>query len=132
MIPLHVVFYLGDAPKIQGLFQKFCITDPIHLKKNQQMDIKTKKLYSPGYNLLFNIIVIPTEAVFVLIDEFVDACGIPHQVLFFEKIVVGPKVITHYAPPEQFFAVFPENTDFLKKLFDMEIFRIKFVIKGLY
>ncbi len=42
------------------------------------MDLKSKNLYSPGYKLLFDIIAIPNEAFFIPIDEFVDACGIPH------------------------------------------------------
>ncbi len=51
-----------------------------------QMDLKPKKLYSPRYNLLFNIIAIPSEAFFVSIKEFVDAHSIPCWVLLFEKI----------------------------------------------
>ncbi len=36
---------------------------------------------------------------------------------------------SHWAPPEQFFTISPENIDFPKKLFSMKIFSIKFVIK---
>ncbi len=44
-----------------------------------------------------------------------------------------PKVITRWmAPLEQFFAISPENTDFLKKLFNPKIISIKFVIKKGY
>ncbi len=41
----------------------------------------------------------------------------------------GPKVITHWAPPEHFFAVSAEKTDLPKKLFNVKIFSIKFVLK---
>ncbi len=34
-----------------------------------------------------------------------------------------------WAPPEQFFAFSPKNTDFLKKMFNMKTFIIKFVIR---
>ncbi len=50
------------------------------------MDLKRKKLYFLGYNLLFNIITIPRKAFFIVIDEFVDASGVPHRVLLFKKI----------------------------------------------
>ncbi len=46
---------------------------------------------------------------------------------------VGQKLLPlgshNWVPPEQFFAVSSKNTDFLKKLFNMEIFSIIFVIK---
>ncbi len=42
------------------------------------MDLRPKKFYSPGYNLIFDIITIPSETSFILIDEFVDACNIPY------------------------------------------------------
>ncbi len=50
------------------------------------------------------------------------------------NIQVGPKVIVHldshnWVPPEQFFAVSWENTDFLKKLLYLKIFSIRFLIK---
>ncbi len=46
----------------------------------------------------------------------------------------GPKVITHWASAElQSFAVSSENTDFSKKLFNMKIFSIKFMMwKGIF
>ncbi len=50
------------------------------------MDLKPKTLYSSGYDLLFDIIAIPSEAFFVSINEFADACGIPHQVLRFDGL----------------------------------------------
>ncbi len=34
-----------------------------------------------------------------------------------------------WAPPEQFFAVFSENIDFIKKKINTKIFSIKFAIK---
>ncbi len=42
---------------------------------------------------------------------------LPQSQYFLEIINIqdGPKVITHWATSEQFFAVFPENTDFTKK-----------------
>ncbi len=43
---------------------------------------QTKKLFSPGYNLLFDIITVPSKAVSVSSDEFIDAYGIPQQILF--------------------------------------------------
>ncbi len=58
----------------------FCIVDPFSAE-NQQLNLKSIKLYSPGYNLLFNIIAIPSDAFFILMNEFVDACNIPQQVL---------------------------------------------------
>ncbi len=47
------------------------------------MDFKPKKLYSQGYNQLFDISALHSETFFVLIDEFVVACGIPCQVLLY-------------------------------------------------
>ncbi len=67
------------------ILQKLCIADPF-TAKNQQMDLKPKKLYSTGYNLLFDIITIPSEAFFIWINEFADACGIPHPVLVFNSL----------------------------------------------
>ncbi len=52
------------------------------------MDLKPKKLYSPGSNLLFDIITTPLQAFFVLSDEFLDAYGIPHQVLLFDDLLL--------------------------------------------
>ncbi len=45
-----------------------------------------------------------------------------------QKLVhlVSPK----WVPPKQFFAVSSDNTDFPKKLFNMKIFSIKFVMKN--
>ncbi len=54
------------------------------LQKVNIIDLKQKKC-SPGHNLLFDLIVIPSEAFFIFIDEFLDVSGVPHQVLF-EKI----------------------------------------------
>ncbi len=71
--------------KLRGVLQKFCIADPFSTK-NQQMDFKPKKLYSPGFNLLFNIVAIPSNAFFILIDEFVHACGILCWVLLFNSL----------------------------------------------
>ncbi len=53
------------------------------------------------------------------------------EFIFFRSqgTLVGQKLFTHWAPPEQFFAVSPENTDSPKKLFNMKTFSIKFVIK---
>ncbi len=42
-----------------------------------------------SYNLLFDIIIIPSEAFFISIDEFVDACGITIPGLFFSKKLVA-------------------------------------------
>ncbi len=64
-------------------FKSFALL--IHSGKNQQMDLKSKKLYSPGYNLRFDITAIPIETFFISIDEFVDACGIPLQFLLFDS-----------------------------------------------
>ncbi len=50
------------------------------------MELKAKQLHSPGYSLLFDIIAIPNEAFFISIDEFVDLCGIPCQVFFFNDL----------------------------------------------
>ncbi len=71
--------------QVRGILQQFCTTDPFYTK-NQQMDLKWKKLYSPGYNLLFDIISIPSEVFFISINEVVDACGIPSRVLLLKKI----------------------------------------------
>ncbi len=57
--------------------QKDLISSDPFSAKNQQKDLKPQKFYSPGYNLLFEIIAIPSEAFFVSINEYVDACGIP-------------------------------------------------------
>ncbi len=48
----------GNLP--QRTLQKFCTADLVSTK-NQQMDLKPKKFYSP-YNLLFNITAILSEA----------------------------------------------------------------------
>ncbi len=50
------------------------------------LSLKPKKLYSPHYNLLFDIIAILSEAFCVLSDEFVDACNIPCWVLLFNSL----------------------------------------------
>ncbi len=50
---------LWENIQVWGVLQKFCIADPFSTK-NQQMDVELKKLYSPSYNLLFNIIAIPS------------------------------------------------------------------------
>ncbi len=51
----------------------------------------------------------------------------------FKDTLVGRKLLhielPQWAPPEQFFAVFPENTDLTKNLLNMKICSIKFVIK---
>ncbi len=57
------------------------IADPFSTK-NQQMDLKPKRLYSPRHNLLVGIITVSGEAFFISADEFVDARGIPYRVLF--------------------------------------------------
>ncbi len=86
--------YLCDVSfkKVLWIFQhtrrvlrEFCITDQFSIK-NQQMDLKPKKLYSLGYNLLFNVIAIPNVAFFISIAEFVDACGIPQLILLFNGV----------------------------------------------
>ncbi len=53
--------------KLRGVLQKFCVAEPF-FAKNQQMNLKPKtkkKLYSRGYNLLLNIITIPSDTFFV-------------------------------------------------------------------
>ncbi len=50
------------------------------------MNLRPKKFYSSGYKLIFNIIALHRETFFVFIDEFVDACGIPHRVLLFDSL----------------------------------------------
>ncbi len=70
---------------VPGVLQKFCIAD-LFSAKNEQMGLKPKKLHSPGYNLLFDIIAIPSQQFFVPIDEFVNAYSIPHQVLLFNSL----------------------------------------------
>ncbi len=52
-----------NCNKIRGVPQKFCVADPFYTK-NQQMYLALKKLNSPGYNLLFEIITIPSEEFF--------------------------------------------------------------------
>ncbi len=71
---------------IRGVLQKFCVADPPSSTKNQQMDHQLKTLYSPGYNLLFDIIVIPRETFIISTDEFVDVCGIKCWVLLFNSL----------------------------------------------
>ncbi len=72
---------------IQGILQKFCITDPFSTKNRQiDLDVRSKNFFSPGYNLLFDIISIPNEVFFLLIDEFVDACNILSHVLHFDSL----------------------------------------------
>ncbi len=66
----------------RGILQKFCVADPF-ATKNHQIDLKPKKLYSPGYNQLSNIITKPSKAFFILINKFVDACSIPCRVFLF-------------------------------------------------
>ncbi len=72
---------------IQGVLQNFCITDPF-FPKNQQMDFKPKELHSQDCNLLFDTTVIPREAFFVSITEFVGACGIPYWVLLSNSLLL--------------------------------------------
>ncbi len=49
------------------------------------------KNYSPGYDLLFDIITIPSEAFFVSINEFVDAHSIPRHILLFNSLCAGSR-----------------------------------------
>ncbi len=53
------------------------------------MDLKPKKLCFPSYNLLTDITALPSEAIFILIDEFVDACDIPYWVLLLNGLPLG-------------------------------------------
>ncbi len=53
------------------------------LQKINKWTLNQKNFKSPDYNILFNMIAIFSEAFFVSISEFVDACGIPGQVLLF-------------------------------------------------
>ncbi len=65
---------------------------------------QTKKLYSPVYNLIFNIITIPNEAIFVSSDEFVDTSSITHQSFFSKKLVTVFSDFHHHET-----AVLPRN-----------------------
>ncbi len=55
------------------------------------------------------------------------------SLFYVEHEWVGQKLLLlcfpNWVPPEQFFAVFSEKTDFLKKLLNLKLFSIKFVIK---
>ncbi len=51
-------------------------------KKSTNGPQTKKKLYSPGYNLLFDIITLPSTAFLIRINGFVDVCSIPYRVLF--------------------------------------------------
>ncbi len=61
----------------EGFFKSFASLIHPPQKFNKWTSNK-KKTYSPDYNLLFDIIIIPSETIFVSIDEFVDTCGMPH------------------------------------------------------
>ncbi len=68
---------------VRGVLQKFGIADPFSAK-NQQMDFKLKKLYSP-------------DAFFIWIEEFVDACYIPHRVPLFKGLLLqGSSLVLVY------------------------------------
>ncbi len=70
----------------EGYFKSFASLIRSSQKINK-VDLKLKKLYFPGYNRpTFWHIDIPSEAFFVSIDESVDACGIPYQVLLFDGL----------------------------------------------
>ncbi len=73
--------------QLRGVLQKFCVANPFSAK-NQRMDLKPKKLYSPGFNLLFDIIAVSSEAFFISIDEFVHACSIPHELHLFDGLLL--------------------------------------------
>ncbi len=45
---------------VGGVLQKFCIVDPFSAKKTTNRP-QTKKIYSLGYSLLFDIITIPSS-----------------------------------------------------------------------
>ncbi len=77
----------NHSHKIWGVIQKFCIADLFSVK-NQQMGLKPKKLYSPGYNLLFDLITISSQAFFVSINEFVDASPIPCWAILFNGLLL--------------------------------------------
>ncbi len=81
----------------QRVLQKFCVAD-LFSTKNQQMDFKPKNLYSLGYNILFDIIAIPSEAFFISIAGFVDACGIPCRVLLFICLVLQSLLLVLLSP----------------------------------
>ncbi len=66
------------------------------------MDLKQKELYPPGYNLLFNVIAIPSKAFFISIDEFVDACGMPHWVLLFDGLPLWGSLLILICPALNF------------------------------
>ncbi len=65
----------------EGYFKSFASLIRSRQKINKWTSNKNK--LSSSYNLLFNIITVPSEAFFILIDEFVDACGISHLGLLF-------------------------------------------------
>ncbi len=53
-----------------------CFASLIHSpQKINNWTSNKKKLYSPGYNLLVDIITILSEVFFIPVDEFIDACG---------------------------------------------------------
>ncbi len=70
------------------------------------MDLKLKKLYSADNYPLFNMITISSKAIFLLIDsEFVDACGIPHQVLLFDGLPLCGSSLKFVCPPPPWISV---------------------------
>ncbi len=62
------------------------------------MDHKLKKLYSPGYNLLFDIIAILKWGILISVDQFVDACGISHWVLLYDGVLLRDSLLVLVYP----------------------------------
>ncbi len=67
-------------------------------KKSANGPQTKKKLYSLSYHLFFDIITVPSKAIFVSIDEFVDACGIPRQVLLFDSLPLRISLLVLVCP----------------------------------
>ncbi len=85
---------------IRAVRQKFCSANSFSAK-NQQMDLKPKKLYSTGYELLFGIITIPSETFFLSIDEFVDVCSIAWYVHLFDSLLHWDLLLLFICPSNE-------------------------------
>ncbi len=77
-------YFILSFLMLKGYFRSF--VSLIHSSQKINKWTWNKKNYSLGYNLLFDIVTIPCEAFFILVDDFVDACGISCRFLFFNSL----------------------------------------------
>ncbi len=98
---------------------------------NKALDSFNTGIVTPVYYVMFTTMVLIASG--ILFKEWQNL-SVEVRITRSRAYEVGPKVSSlglssRWVPPEQFFAIFSGNTDFPKKLLNMKMFSIKFVIK---